>query len=114
MKPLLRFAALLLALAIALPAGNVTSGSNTCPTSGAKKVSSTSTRAIHVTIQADTTNMGYIHLGGSAVTTSTGVYLGAGDANTLPPASNSAQYDLSQIYFACTVNTDTIVFTYLQ
>jgi|SRR5690349_21785378 len=113
MQRMLRFAALLLALALALPAGNVSNGSNTCPTSGAKRISSTSIRAIHFTVQSVSSNMGIIYLGGPSVTTN-GVAIGAGDADTFPPASNTAQYDLSQIYFACSVNTDSIVYTYLQ
>lgn len=117
MKYLQRLIVLLLALAFALPAGNIGNGSNTCPTSGAKRLSATSIRSISFTVQAPAApvaNTGYVCLGGSAVTTTTGVCLGGGDAFTFAPASNTAQYDLTQIYFVCSVNTDLIAYTYLQ
>jgi hypothetical protein len=113
----IRFIALLLGLAICIPAGNVSSGSNTCPTSGAKRISASSIRSITFTVQAPAApvaNTGYVCLGSSAVTTTSGVCLGGGDAFTFAPASNSAAYDLTQIWFVCSVNTDLITYTYLQ
>jgi hypothetical protein len=113
----LRFIAILLGLAVAIPAGNVSSGSNTCPTSGAKRVAASSIRAITFTVQAPSApvaNTGYICLGDSAVSTTKGVCLGGGDAFTFAPASNSAAYDLTQVWFACSVNTDLITYNYLQ
>lgn len=110
----IRFIALLLGLSLAIPAGNVGSGSTTCPASGAKRISSISLRSITFTVQAPSGNMGTVALGGSAITTSTGVSLGSGDAYTFAPAANSAQYDLTGIWFACSNSSDTIVYTYLQ
>ncbi len=113
----LRALALLFCLAVAIPAGNVSNGSNTCPTSGTKRIASASIKSISFTVQAPAApvaNTGYVCLGGSAVTTTTGVCLGGGDSFTFSPASNTAQYDLTQIYFVCSVNTDLITYTYLQ
>ncbi len=114
---ILRALALLFCLAIAIPAGNVSNGSNSCPTSGTKRIASSSIRSISFTIQAPAApvaNTGYVCLGGASVTTTTGVCLGGGDSYTFGAASNSSQYDLTQIYFVCSVNTDLITYTYLQ
>jgi len=111
---LIRFASLLLALAFALPAGNVSSGSNTCPSSGTKRIAAASIRSITFTVQAPSGNMGTISIGGSAASATTAVTISGGDAFTFPPASNSAAYDLTQIYFACSNSADSIVYTYLQ
>jgi hypothetical protein len=116
----LRFFALLFGLCLAIPAGNVGNGSTTCPASGSKRISSISLRSITFTVQAPngsggtTANMGTITLGGSGVTSTTAVSLGAGDAYTFPAAASTAQYDLTQIYFACSNSADSIVYTYLQ
>lgn len=114
---LIRLAALLLGLSLAIPAGNIGNGSNTCPTSGTKKISSSSIRATQFTLQAPAapvSNTGYICIGGASVTTTTGACLGGGDSIFMPPVSNSAAYELNNIYFVCSVNTDLITYTYLQ
>ena len=113
----LRFVAILFGLAIAIPAGNIGNGSNTCPTSGTKRIASASLRATQFTLQAPAapvSNTGYICIGGASVTTTTGACLGGGDSIFMPPVGNSAAYDLTQIYFVCSVNTDLLVYTYLQ
>lgn len=96
------------------PAAQPRSGKNTCPTSGAKQVSATSARASTFTVQGTTANTGTIYVGDSTVDTSTGVALTGNDAFTFPPQGNAAAYDLKTTYFACTVNTDTITFIYVQ
>ncbi len=114
---ILRAAVLLFCLCLVVPAGNIGNGSNTCPTSGTKRIASSSIKSISFTVQAPAApvaNMGYVCIGGSAVTTTSGVCLGGGDSLTFGAASNTAQYDLTQIYFVCSVNTDLITYTYLQ
>lgn len=114
---IIRLAVLLFCLCLAVPAGNVGNGSNTCPTSGTKRIASSSLRVTQFLIQAPAapvSNTGYICIGGASVTTTTGACLGGGDSIFMPPVSNSAAYDLTQIYFVCSVNTDLITYTYLQ
>lgn len=94
--------------------GAYLSGSNTCPASGAKQVSSTQIKATWVSIQAPSTNSGKIYFGGSTVSTSEGNYITAGGVNFFPPVSNSSFYDLRQIYFACGNSADTITISYAQ
>lgn len=105
------------ALLVELHGASFRNGSNTCPTSGAKQLSSTSIRASWVTVQspaAPSANTGRLHFGDSTVTTSNGVYISPGGTYTFPTEGNSAVYDLSNIYFACSVNTDIVNFNYLQ
>src|ERR1700685_1861996 len=84
-------------------------GTVTCPTSGNKQISTTSYSLYQLTVEAGSTsspNTGYIAIGGSNVTTSNAPLLGPGytaNWNKPNPAINPAS-----LYFACTVNTDTI------
>lgn len=90
-------------------------GSQTCPSSGSQRIVTTSTRAVDWTIQAPSANTGKVYIGfSSAVTTSTGIYLNAGDSFTKQPAGNAASRDLSQVYIACTQSADTITYVYEQ
>lgn len=105
----------LLTFALVLRGGDLKSGSNTCPSSGAKAVSATSnTTASFWTVQAPVGNTGKIYLGGASITTATGVALFAGDSLTAPTHGNTQPYNLNRTFFACTVNTDTITFVYQQ
>ena len=115
----LKLASLLVVFAIScglsgLRAGNFSSGSQTCPGSGNKRVSSTSLKAVSWTMMAPGANTGYIAFGGSAVTTTTGPVLYALDSYTANPAGNSAMWDLSQVYIACSASGDKVVYTYVQ
>jgi hypothetical protein len=104
---------LVLCLSI-LSGGQLIPGANTCPTSGAKAVSATSARSVTWTVQAPLANTGKIYIGGPTVTTSTGIALNPGDGYTNPSQGNAASYDLSQVYFACTVSGDSITYVYQQ
>jgi len=108
MKRIVLVLSLLLMQGAILHPASPTSGSTTCPTSGAKRVASSSTKAITVTIQVPLANAGVIYLGGSTISSTTGIQLNKGDSFTFAPASNSNSWDLFQIYFACSTNTDTI------
>ena len=118
MKKLLFAIALL--LLVAAPVGrsaNFLHGSVTCPGSGTAQLASTATKASFIVAQSPllpTPNTGRIHFGGSGVTTSGGVYILPGDSYSWPPEGNSAVFDLRQIYFACTVNSDIVTFDYVQ
>lgn len=87
-------------------AGDFVSGSNTCPTSGAKQVSATSYNVMNLVVTAGLSNAGQIHLGGSNVTTSDGGVLTPGASFFASKPSNSV--NPATLYFACTTNTDTI------
>jgi|WetSurMetagenome_2_1015567.scaffolds.fasta_scaffold25395_2 hypothetical protein len=115
MKTVLRILALLGLLVVYAPGGSFnTGGVVTCPTSGAKRLATTSTKATWWLAQALSTNTGSIYFGGSNVTTSTGVYVTKGDSLSAPPHGNAAVYDLNQVWFACTANTDSLTFIYQQ
>lgn len=112
----MRYARLLPLLLLLFPifGGNPGDGSNTCPTSGNKAVSSTRLVAGLVTVQAPSANTGNIYLGGSSLTTSRGIFITPGGSYTYPPQSNTQPYDLSAIRFACTVSADSITYNYVQ
>lgn len=96
-------------------AGNIISGSNTCASSGNKAVSSSAIgKAVSYTIQAPSANTGQVYIGGSAVSTTSGVYLSAAGSYAVFPQGNAASYDLTKTYFACTVGADTITWTAFQ
>lgn len=111
---------LLIACPIGLHSASIRSGTQSCPTSGIKQLSSTQTKASWIAIQAPQGNTGVIAIGGSGTTVAAacapgaGVCIGASSSFFLPPVSNSSAYDLSQTFIACTVSADTVVFTYLQ
>src|SRR5579863_6161070 len=117
MKHILRFALVFIALAscpVHLRSGALGTGSQTCPTSGRKALSTTSVKAIYIDLQGTPTNMGSIYIGGPAVTTSAGVFITASGTYRLGPASNTASEDLSQTFIACTNSADSLTFTYQQ
>ncbi len=90
-------------------------GSQTCPSSGSKRISSTSLKTTIWFVQAPSANTGQVYIGfSSGVTTSTGIYLNAGDSLTNPPQGNAATHDLSQVYIACTQSADSITYSYEQ
>lgn len=112
---LLRFSlgAILLFVPV-LPGGNVGNGSNTCPASGNKQISSTNTPASWVNVQAPSANTGYVYFGGLTTSTTSGDFITPGGSKFFPTAGNAGVYNLANIRFACTVTADTITFTYLQ
>ena len=103
----MRTALCILALFLmALPtySGDYVSGSATCPSSGAAHVSPTSYQLYQVTVQALSTNGGIIYLGGSTVTSATGVSLTPGASYNSQKTNTGV--NPSTMYFACSVNTD--------
>jgi hypothetical protein len=88
------------------------SGSTACPASGAKQVRPTSTPAFSYTLYAPTTNTGTINLGGSTVTTSTGVQLQPSGSDH--EGASTPIYNLSTVYFACSASGDSIQWKYEQ
>jgi len=104
---------LVMGLAVA-PAANVKSGSATCPSSGSKQVSTTSLKVIKLDIMAPLANTGTVYIGGSTISSTTGIPVTNASGYSFPPVSNSASYDLSNIYFACSQSADSITFLYLQ
>lgn len=113
-KAVLRVLLLLPLLVFPMRPGALGTGSQTCPTSGRKQLSTTQTKVTWISVQAPSGNTGSIYLGGPAVTTSLGNYITAGGTFFFPAVSNTAAYDLSQSFMACTVTADTVTFTYLQ
>jgi hypothetical protein len=111
---------LTLVLSLVLSAG-LNSGSQTCPSSGNKLViaavtscPANSCKSSTWTIQAPSGNTGKVYIGGSTVSTSVGVYLNAGDSASMPTLGNATPYDLTQVYIACTVAGDSIIYNYNQ
>jgi len=104
---------LVMGLAVA-PAANVKSGSTTCPSNGSKQVASSSVRVAKIDLQAPVANTGVVYVGGSTISSTTGIALTNGDGYSVPPISNTASYDLTNIYFACSQSADKITYTYLQ
>ena len=81
-------------------------GTTTCPTSGAKQVSATSYNLYQLTVVTGLSNGGSIAIGGSTVTTSNAPLMSAGSSfNWTKP---SAGVNPATLYFACTLNTDSI------
>lgn len=111
MKAVLYLSALL-AIAFSLLRGaSPISGTTTCPISGTRVLVSTSTKVSTYTIvapAAPTANTGVVCFGNTSITTTTGPCLLPGSSYTAPTQGNNAAYDLSQVSFACTVNTDTL------
>lgn len=98
-------------LVFVVSAGQVKSSVTTCPSSGVKPISATQKKVVTYTIVADIANTGSVCWGDSGITTSTAPCLQVGMSFTGQPQGNSAAYDLSQIYIACTVNSDAIRWT---
>lgn len=117
MRRLLVLSMLILAGAWSAGSANFISTTVSCPSSGTQRLASVSTKASLIVAQSPllpTPNTGRIHFGDSSVTTSGGVYILPGDPYSFPPEGNSQVYDLRQIYFACTVNTDVLTLNYVQ
>lgn len=117
MKFLARIFVLLSGLLILAPSaktGTVGSGSQTCPTSGNKRVSSSNIFATYVSIQAPIGNTGTVFVGGSTVTTSQGNGILALGTVGFAPHANAAVFNLNQIYFACSVSADSVYYLYIQ
>lgn len=113
------FRVMLALMLLVFPAGTMFSsslgvGSQSCPTAGAKQLSTTNTPAIWINIQALSGNSGTIWYGGSAVTTSKGSYLFPAGTGYISSGSQNAGLNLSATYIACTNSGDSVTYTYLQ
>ena len=88
--------------------GEVTQGTNFDVGTSAEYLygDDTSVPCKHVDIMADITNTGIIYVGGSGVTTATGVALYAGDVYSLDID------DLNDVYVVATVNGENVQYTY--
>lgn len=104
-------AILALALGINLHAASAFSGVTTCPTSGAKQVSSSSLPFSYGIVQALVGNSGTITVGGSNVTSSNGIYITPIGSVSYPPQGNSNAYNLGGIYFTCSNSADSLSWT---
>ena len=114
MKRIIFTLALLPFLALPTHSGIPINGSQTCPSSGNKRLSTTSTKTIQLTIAAPFTNTGNITIGGSGVTTTNAILLLPGGSFNFAPQGNASSHDLSQTFFACTVSADSVVWTGAQ
>lgn len=97
---------LLMFSSLAVHSGDFIFGTQTCPTSGTKQVSTTSTNFFQLTVVAYLNNTGNITIGGPTVASSanTGILPGSSFNFTKPsPGINPVT-----LYMACTVNTDSI------
>ena len=83
-------------------------GTISCPSSGNVSLSNTTLKVATYAVTAPLSNTGQICIGGLGTTTSNGVCLVPAQSFSAAPQGNSQPYDLSTVYVACTVNTDTI------
>ena len=112
MKLKLMFLMLVLALGTGRSSRFI-SGSASCPTSGNAQVSTTGYNLFSLTVSAGSINTGSIYLGGTGVTTSSGIYL-ASSASSYSVTLPFAGLNPSALYFACTVSGDSVTWTGVQ
>lgn len=103
----------LLVAAVVLTGGSPGQGTQTCGAS-AVRLSSSSLRTTFLVIYAPTGNMGDVYIGNSSVSSTNSIPLDSGDSFSYPPQGNSATYDLTAIWLACTVPGDTVRYNYWQ
>jgi len=116
MRTLLRFTLSLGLITIsALRAGALSNGSQTCPASGAK-VLSTTNHSKYAWIQFFTPsgNSGQVYLGGSTVSSTTAAGISANQSWLFPVIANTQPYDLTQTYMACSNSADSLQYTVFQ
>lgn len=91
-------------------------GSKTVATAGTRvALASVRTPASWVHIQSKTANTGSIYVGGSTVTSLSGIELpSALDSHQLPPIGDILAYDLQDIYVDAAVNGEGVKFVYSQ
>jgi len=63
---------------------------------------------------ANSANAGTVNVGSSAVSSTQGAYLNAGDSFMMPAAPGAASYDLTQVFFSCSNSGDSVLYNYLQ
>lgn len=89
-----------------------TTGTTACPASGNTRVRTTSAKAYTFVIQAPSANAGSVCIGGPSVTTANSPCLVPGASISGLPSGNSAIYDLSTEYMACTSSGDSVVWSF--
>lgn len=116
----MKFVALLL-LSLTVAAQVATYGFTKTVTTAGTAVTLTSTKTLcrWATVQALSTNTGYICIGGSDVTCASnkGIRLATGQALSLDAigeAKDTNRYDLSKVYIDSTVNAEGVQVTYAQ
>lgn len=115
MKLIIRALVLLVVACVpTLRSSNIINAKTSCPSSGALAIASTSTRVQWAAIQAPFGNAGTVYIGQSNVSSTTGVALAPGGSLTLQSMGNSAPYDLSKTYFACSNSADAVVYVAAQ
>lgn len=123
MKHILRVLFLVILGVIGANPAQVHPLSLTCPSGGTKQLSTASVPVSWINFQTPSDNAGAIYIGDSSVTGtsascnasgSKGTCLTASGTSFLPPLANVSAYNLSNIYFVCTTNTDSLIGTYLQ
>lgn len=118
---------LLVVLAFSIPvslrSGAIGQGLTTCPSSGAKQLSSTTTKTTWINIQAPSDNAGAVYVGGPAIVGTSATCNASGSKGAcilstgnvfMPAISNTSSYDLAQIWFACTTSSDSVRYLYSQ
>lgn len=96
-------------LLVVVGRGDFVAGSQSCPSSGRVQVSTTAYNLYQLSVSAGTGNTGRVYFGGSAVTTSAGVYITANGSYNVSKTTPSVSP--SSLYMACTVNTDSVTWT---
>lgn len=113
----IRYLLPVLLLLVAVPVAHSSgfgSGTTTCPSSGAKAVSSTSTVVSTFVIQAPLSNAGTIYVGGSNVSSTIGNQLATSWSYSPPAHGQNTSFNLTGVFFACSNSADSIVYTYIQ
>lgn len=102
---------LLMVVSPVMKSGGVISGTTTCPASGSKAITATSTPVSWVVIQNPFLSSGSIYVGQSGVTTTTAPEIKAGGSITLSSKGTSTSYDLGKnVYFACANSGDSVTY----
>ncbi len=93
--------------------GVVHNGSKTVTTSGTPvPLSATKVMCNWILMHPLAANTGIIYIGGSTVTSTSGVAMGVGNSDVLWPSAGSNMYDLSTIYIDASVSGEGIQFIY--
>jgi hypothetical protein len=88
------------------------SGSTHCPASGTQRVLANPAPAFSYTVQSPVTNLGTINLGGTNISTSTGIQLQP--AGSDHESASALVYNLSTVFFVCSNSADILSWKYEQ
>jgi hypothetical protein len=107
MKRLTCILALLVVCAATIHPAGIVSGTTACPSSGSVRISSTGSNYYQLDIQAPYGNAGTVYVGGSGVTSTTGIALVAGATYT--QVRPSPTLSATAVYFSCSNSADSVV-----